>query len=469
MKIGVIGAGYVGLTTAACLAQVGHDVFCSESDTEKLKKLQSGVMPLFEPDLERVVSETRAAGRLHFGSTEEAIDWGLALFICVGTPPLANGEADLSPVEGVARAIAKRAKGYRLVVEKSTVPVQTGAQVRKHLGIHKTHDFNYDVASNPEFLREGSAVDDFLHPDRIVIGVESKRAEELLREIYQPIVEHKFTCPIHRNCSSSKERMLLITDTNSSELIKHASNSFLAMKISFINMVANLCEAVGADIGKVAQGMGLDPRIGPAFLNAGIGFGGFCFPKDVQAFIRIAEKSGCDFGLLREVEKINNQRIERFVEKIKNELWSVRGKTVALWGLAFKPNTDDVRFAPSIGIARALLQEGAAVRAYDPEAAGKAKESLPQIQYCRDPYEAAEGADVILLVTEWDEFRRVDWQRIARLVERRLVIDGRNMFETGEMTARGFQYVSMGRVSGMPETPTTQDAATPISTGTRAS
>jgi UDPglucose 6-dehydrogenase len=468
MKIAVIGAGYVGLTTAACLAQVGHEVFCSESDTEKLHKLQKGIMPLFEPNLETVVHETHRAGRLQFGTTEEAIDWGKAIFICVGTPPLPNGDADLSPVEGVARAIAKRAKGYRLVIEKSTVPVQTGAQVRKHLGIHKSHDLVYDVASNPEFLREGSAVEDFLHPDRIVIGVESKRAEELLREIYAPIVEQKFMCPVHHSCPAQKERVLLVTDTNSAELIKHASNSFLAMKISFINMVADLCEAVGADVGKVAQGMGLDPRIGQAFLKAGIGFGGFCFPKDVQAFIRIAEKSGCDFGLLKEVEKINNRRIESFLEKMKNELWSVRGKNVALWGLAFKPNTDDVRFAPAIALAKALIQEGAVVHAYDPEATEKAKEALPGVNYCKDPYEAARGAEAILIVTEWDEFRRTDWERVAGLVERRLVIDGRNMFETSEMTARGFQYVSIGRGAGLTELQTTAAVAAPVATGTKA-
>src|ERR1035441_10224871 len=255
MKIAVIGAGYVGLTTAACLAQVGHDVFCSESDAGKLQKLQNGVMPLFEPDLENVVDDTRKAGRLKFGSTEDAVDWGKAIFICVGTPPLPNGDADLSSIEAVARLIAKRAQGYRLIVEKSTVPVQTGSQLRKHLAIHSTHSLDYDVASNPEFLREGSAVGDFLHPDRIVVGVESTRAAQLMREIYEPIIRQKFVCPIHKNCSTQKENVFLVTDTNSAELIKHASNSFLAMKISFINMVADLCEVVGADVSKVSEGM----------------------------------------------------------------------------------------------------------------------------------------------------------------------------------------------------------------------
>ncbi len=453
MKLSVIGAGYVGLTTAACLAQIGHDVFCSESDVDKLTKLQNGVMPLFEPHLEDVIKGVRNAGRLHFGPTEDAIAWGDAIFICVGTPPLPNGDADLSAIEGVARMIAKRASGYRLVIEKSTVPVQTGAQLQKHLSVHSTSALRYDVASNPEFLREGTSVEDFLHPDRIVIGVDSPRAAELLREIYEPIVKQSFTCPIHSDCAKRKEPVFLVTDTGSAELIKHASNSFLAMKISFINMVANLCEAVGADVTKVAEGMGLDPRIGSAFLNPGIGFGGFCFPKDVQAFIRIAEKSGCDFSLLKEVEKINQRRVDHFLEKIRKELWVVRGKKIAIWGLAFKPNTDDVRFAPSIALVKSLVDEGAQVRAYDPEAMEKAKSVLPDITYCSNPYEAAEGADAIVIVTEWAEFGQLDWVRLRSAVERPLIMDGRNMLDATEVTLRGFHYVSVGRLPMMPEQP----------------
>jgi UDPglucose 6-dehydrogenase len=445
MKISVIGAGYVGLTTAACLAQIGHEVFCSESDLSKLKQLQNGAMPLFEPHLEDIVRLARESGRLTFGSTEEAIERGRAIFICVGTPPLPNGDADLSAIEGVARAIAKRASGYRLVIEKSTVPVQTGAQLRKHLAVHRTNGLQYDVASNPEFLREGSAVGDFLHPDRIVVGVDSAQAAKLLREIYEPIIRQTFTCPVHSHCPARTEARFLVTDTNSAELIKHASNSFLAMKISFINMVANLCEVVGADVSKVAEGMGLDTRIGSTFLNPGIGFGGFCFPKDVQAFIRIAEKSGCDFSLLKEVEKINQRRIESFVEKIRQELWVVRGKTLAVWGLAFKPDTDDVRFAPSLALVKTLVDEGANVRAYDPEAMEKAKSVLPDITYCSDPYQAAKGADAIVIVTEWDEFRQVDWKRLLSTVEHPLLIDGRNMFSPEEMSRHGFAYVSIGR------------------------
>jgi UDPglucose 6-dehydrogenase len=445
MKISVIGAGYVGLTTAACLSQIGHDVFCSESDVEKLNKLQSGVMPLFEPHLKEVIETARVSGRLRFGYTEEAIDWGCAIFICVGTPPLANGDADLSAIEGAARTIAKRASGYRLVIEKSTVPVQTGARIRKHLAIHTANGLDYDVASNPEFLREGSAVEDFLHPDRIVVGTDSPRAAELLREIYEPIIQQTFTCPVHKPCSKMAQARFLATDTSSAELIKHASNSFLAMKISFINMVANLCEVVGADATKVAEGMGLDPRIGSAFLKPGIGFGGFCFPKDLQAFVRIAEKVGCDFSLLKEVEKINQRQIEHFVEKIRKELWTVRGKKLAVWGLAFKPNTDDIRFAPSIALLKSLTEEGAIVNAYDPVATEKARAVLPNVNYCTDPYQAAQEADAILIVTEWDEFRSLDWARLRQLVERPLILDGRNVLDAKELARHGFDYIGVGQ------------------------
>ena len=468
MKISVIGAGYVGLTTAACFAQIGHQVFCGESDLDKLSKLQNGITPIFEPGLESIIASARRSGLLVFGSTEEAIDWGQALFICVGTPPLSNGDADLSAIEAVGRAIAKRASGYRLIVEKSTVPVQTGAQLRKHLSIHNQNGLDYDVASNPEFLREGSAVQDFLHPDRIVIGVESQRAATLLREIYEPIIDQTFACPVHAHCPSRGPARFLVTDTNSAELIKHASNSFLAMKISFINMVANLCEAVGADVTTVAEGMGLDPRIGPAFLNPGIGFGGFCFPKDVQAFIRIADKSGCDFSLLKEVEKINQHRISHFVAKVREELWIIRGKRIAVWGLAFKPNTDDVRFAPSIALIQALLDEGALICAYDPQATGKARAVLPDVEYCDSPYEAARSADAILIVTEWKEFNTIDWDRVRSTVERPLILDGRNMIETRDVQSRGFHYISIGRRPLLPaaDEPATGDA--PLVAGPKA-
>jgi UDPglucose 6-dehydrogenase len=445
MQISVIGAGYVGLTTAACLAEIGHHVLCADSDLDKLKKLTAGRLPFFEPHLDSLVKRNTTAGRLHFTSPTEAIEKGSAIFICVGTPPLENGEADLSAIESVARTIASTARGYRLVIEKSTVPVQTAKRLWKHLSIYNVNALEFDVVSNPEFLREGSAVGDFFHPDRIVVGAESPRAIAMMKEIYRPVLKSPSTCPVHSQCPPARDIPLIVTDTNSAELVKHASNSFLAMKISFINLVADACEAAGADIVKVAEGIGSDKRIGQSFLNPGIGFGGFCFPKDLQAFVRIGEKLGCDFSLLKEVEKINLRRAEQFVAKVKKELWVLRGKTLAVWGLAFKPDTDDVRFAPALNIVRRLLAEGASIRAYDPQAMQKAKDELPEITYCLSHYEAAQQADAILVLTEWDEFRHVDWDILAKSVAHPLLIDGRNMYSADQVVAKGFQYVGVGK------------------------
>jgi UDPglucose 6-dehydrogenase len=446
----VIGAGYVGLTTAACLAQVGHDVFCSESEGAKLEKLRNGVMPIFEPGLDIMVREGARNKRLTFGSTPEAIDHAQVIFVCVGTPPLPNGEVDLSATELLARTLAQRATGYKLIIEKSTVPVQTAARLRQYLTVRGTLGAEFDVASNPEFLREGSAVEDFLHPDRIVIGVDGKRAEKSLRQVYAPVVDQTFVCPVHEKCPQRSNVPLLVTDTNSAELIKHASNAFLAMKISFINMVADLCESAGADIQKVAEGIGLDPRIGPAFLRPGIGFGGFCFPKDVQAIVRIAEKFGCNFNLMREVEHINRSRVERFVQKLKRELWVLRGKKIGVWGLAFKPETDDTRLSPALSIIRQLLSEGTQVRAYDPHAIENTRKELPSITYCEDAYEAAAGADAVVLLTEWAEFRELDLSRVATMMERPLIIDGRNALPPDNVAAHGFEYVGIGGVRRSP-------------------
>jgi UDPglucose 6-dehydrogenase len=444
MKISVIGAGYVGLTTATCLAEIGHTVRCADNDETKLNLLRSGQIPFFEPHLEELVLKNCQMGRLRFETTESAVVKAEAIFICVGTPPLENGEADLSAIANVARTIAQRATGYCLVIEKSTVPVQTGQRLKRQLQLYSGSGLQCDLVSNPEFLREGSAIEDFFHPDRIVIGVEREEAVTRLREIYRPILDQTFQCPVHADCRRKKPA-LVVTDTNSAELIKHASNSFLAMKISFINLVADLCEAVGADVTKVAMGMGMDPRIGSAFLSPGVGFGGFCFPKDVQAFFRIAEKAGCDFSLLKEVENVNQRRIEHFVEKVRKELWVLRGRKIAVWGLAFKPNTDDVRFAPALDLLRLLIREGAEVKAYDPQATEKARAVLPGVHYCANPYEAAQDAEAVLIVTEWEEFRQINWQRLRGMVDRPLIVDGRNMLEAKEITRHGFHYVSIGR------------------------
>ena len=459
MNISVIGAGYVGLTTAACLAEIGHTVRCADNDEAKLALLRNGQVPFFEPHLEDLVLRNSKNSRLHFVTTEDAVVGSEAIFICVGTPPLENGEADLSAIANVARTIAQRASGSCLVIEKSTVPVQTGQRLKRQLELYSARGLRCDLVSNPEFLREGSAIEDFFHPDRIVIGVEREEAAERLQEIYRPVLEQTIDCPVHENCSTRKKPAWVVTDTNSAELIKHASNSFLAMKISFINMVADLCESVGADVTKVALGMGMDPRIGSAFLSPGIGFGGFCFPKDVQAFVRIAEKSGCDFNLLREVEKVNKRRVEHFVEKVRKELWVIRGRKIAVWGLAFKPNTDDVRFAPSLEIVRALVHEGAIVKAYDPQATEKARAVVPEIEYCASPYDAAKDAEAILLVTEWPEFRELDWQRVRGSVDRPLIIDGRNALDPREVAQHGFHYVSIGREPVAAASATTEDEA----------
>ena len=304
----------------------------------------------------------------------------------------------------------------------------------------------FSVASNPEFLREGTAVGDFLHPDRIVVGVDDETTERQLQEIYHPVLERKFTCPVHDgNCPAGPAPGWLVTTINSAELIKHASNSFLALKISYANMVADLAERLGADIGEVVRAMGLDPRIGPSFLSAGLGFGGFCLPKDLQAFVHLAERSGVDFTMLREAERINKGRIDRFVEKLRGALWVVRGKQLGVLGLAFKPNTDDIRFAPAIDLVQRLLAEGAKVRAYDPEAMDRARAVLPQIDYAKSPYEAAEDAEALLIATEWDEFRKLDWERIREAMARPLIVDGRNLLSPREMKSQGFEYRSFGR------------------------
>ncbi len=450
MKIAVIGSGYVGLVTGSCLAEIGHDVLCTDSDAAKMQMLESGKLPIYEPHLDDVVAKVRQEGKLTFcPSPAQAVAEGDAIFICVGTPPLPTGDADLSAIDRVARLIATEARSPKLVVEKSTVPAKTGEQLKRALDVYgRKAGASFQVASNPEFLREGTAVEDFLHPDRIVVGVEEESSEKQLREIYRPILEQKFNCPVHSPaCPPAEKPAWLVTTINSAELIKHASNSFLALKISYANMVADLAERLGADIDEVARAVGMDPRIGPSFLRAGLGFGGFCLPKDLQAFVRLAERVGVDFSLLREVERINHKRIDHFLEKVRRALWVVKEKQIGLLGLAFKANTDDIRFAPSLDLIERLLAEGAQLRAYDPVAMEKARERYPQIRYGADAYEVARDAEALLIVTEWTEFRRLDWERIRDSMARPLVLDGRNLLSTAEMKALGFEYHSMGRPS----------------------
>ncbi|MCL6565092.1 MAG: UDP-glucose/GDP-mannose dehydrogenase family protein [Acidobacteriia bacterium] len=448
MRIAIIGSGYVGLVTGGCLAEVGHEVICADNDEEKLKILAAGRLPIYEPHLDQIVAENRRAGRLSFtGDVAAAVRFGEAIFISVGTPPLETGDADLSAIDRVARVIAESAQSPKLVIEKSTVPVQTGQQLKRALTVYgRTTGICFRVASNPEFLREGTAVLDFLHPDRIVVGVEDKQTEQQLREIYQPILDQKFNCPVHApECPPAAPPPFVVTTINSSELIKHASNSFLALKISYANALADLCDRLGANIDEVTRAMGYDPRIGPHFLRAGLGFGGFCLPKDIQAFIRLAERAGIDFRLLKEVENINKQRLDRFLEMVRQALWVLVEKQIGILGLAFKPNTDDIRFAPAIEIIRRLRAEGAQIRAYDPQAMERTRAVFPDLQFGADAYEVADDADALLIVTDWQEFRTLDWGRIRERMARPLVIDGRNLLDPATMRNLGFEYYSMGR------------------------
>lgn len=451
MRISVIGCGYVGLVSGACLAGIGHHVTCADSDESKIRRLNAGEIPIYEEHLDKVVAEARRAGRLSFSNdVAETAHSGDAIFICVGTPPLENGEADLSAIESVARVIASVASSAKLIVEKSTVPVQTGFQVKRSLKVYsKNRGAAFRVASNPEFLREGTAVYDFLHPDRIVIGVEDAESERLLREIYQPILDGTFACPVHAGkCPPLAPAQFVVTTINSAELIKHASNSFLALKISYANLVSDLCEKLGANIEEVTRAMGMDPRIGPQFLRAGIGFGGFCLPKDVQAFIRLAEKAGVDFAMLKEAERINKRRIDAFVDHVRHALWILKDKQVGALGLAFKANTDDIRFSPAIEVIGRLRSEGARIAATDPQAIERTRALFPDVRYSDDPYDVAKGADALLILTEWPEYKSLDWERVKKSMSRPLLLDGRNLLDPAKMEALGFEYYSFGRPSG---------------------
>ena len=449
MKISVIGAGYVGLVTSSCLAEIGHEVVCTDNDAAKIKTLEAGRLPIYEPGLDDVIAKVRKAGRLRFSAKPgEAVGAGDVIFICVGTPPLPNGDADLSAIDHVARLVASEARSPKLVVEKSTVPAQTGQELKRALSVYgRKSGVTFRVASNPEFLREGTAVDDFLHPDRIVVGVDDDVAEQQLHELYRPVLERAFNCPMHAPaaCPDVPLPAWLVTTINSAELIKHASNSFLALKISYANMVADLAERLGADIQEVVNAVGMDSRIGRSFLNPGLGFGGFCLPKDLQAFVHLAERTGVDFSLLKEAEKINRKRIGHVVEKVRRALWVVKGKQLTVLGLAFKANTDDIRFAPALDLIHQLITEGARVQAYDPEAMEKARTVLPQVEMAESAYEAARDAEALIIATEWTQFRELDWARMRDAMTRPLIVDARNLLSGREMKALGFEYYSVGR------------------------
>ncbi|GAB4250395.1 MAG: UDP-glucose/GDP-mannose dehydrogenase family protein [Candidatus Methylacidiphilales bacterium] len=429
MRIAIIGSGYVGLVTGTCFAEVGHHVICVDNDPEKIKRLKAGDIPIYEPDLDELVRKNVQLSRLEFtGDIRDAVQRAEVIFIAVPTPAREDGWADLSYVEKVAREIAESLTDYRVIVDKSTVPVKTGEKVAETIRRYAKPSIEFDVVSNPEFLREGSAIADLMKPDRIVVGANSPRPLEKMREIYAP-----FNAPF------------MVTDLNSAELIKHAANSFLALKISYINAVAAICEAAGADVMKVADGMGADHRIGRAFLNAGLGYGGSCFPKDIKAFIKIADELGYSFDLLKEVERINDHQPRRFLKKMHDVLWVLRDKKIAQLGLAFKGNTDDIRSSLAVDLALRMIKEGALVLAYDPQAMEKVRVAHPEIQLAPDPYTAVTGAEALVIATEWKQFKSLDWGRIKSLMRSPLVFDGRNLLIPEEMRSLGFEYYSIGR------------------------
>ena len=429
MDIAIIGTGYVGLVTGTCFAEVGHNVICVDCDAAKVKLLREGGVPIYEPGLEELIKKSVAAGRLHFtDSTREGVEKSDVVFIAVPTPPQADGSVDLSFMEGVARDIAATMTSYKIVVDKSTVPVKTGDKVTETIRRYCKSKVEFDVVSNPEFLREGFAVDDFLKPDRVVIGVRSQRPVAAMREIYAP-----FDAPI------------IVTDINSAELIKHAANSFLALKISYINAISQLCEASGANVQEVANGMGMDVRIGRRFLDASLGFGGSCFPKDLSAFIKISEQLGYDFKLLKEVQRINVEQMDRFFKKILDTLWVLKEKTIGVLGLAFKQNTDDVRMSPAVEVCHRLRKEGAILRVHDPKAMDKARAILADATFVEDMDEVATGCDALIVATEWPQFRKLDLERARRTMTHPIMFDGRNMFDPEEMERMGFIYKSIGR------------------------
>ena len=437
MDVSIIGSGYVGLVTGACFAEVGHNVTCVDNDARKIETLRAGKVPIYEPGLEELIHRNVSAQRLRFtGSIKEGVENSQVVFIAVPTPPQHDGSVDLSFIEKVAREIAGVLTDYRVIVDKSTVPVKTGEKVAESIKRYNRHRAKFDVVSNPEFLREGCAVSDLMQPDRIVIGAQSEHAVDVMKKVYEP-----FMAP------------MLVTDINSAELIKHAANSFLALKISYINAVSAICEASGADVEKVADGIGMDRRIGRHFLNAGIGYGGSCFPKDIAAFITISDRLGVPFALLKEVQRINAAQKDRFLKAIRDTLWVLREKQIAVWGLTFKPDTDDVRSSVAIDLVADMLREGAHVSVYDPKGMERACEltTIKGARFCQSPLEAAIDAEALVIATEWAEFTNVDLTAVKERMTTPIIFDGRNLFDPATMGKVGFHYHSIGRPPVKPE------------------
>jgi UDPglucose 6-dehydrogenase len=455
MRIAVVGSGYVGLVAGACFADLGHDVILVDNDESKLAALRNGQVPIHERFLPELLTRHRG-NRLTFSDDlKEAVGISSVIFVAVGTPPTESGEADLSYVESVAREISGGVNDYKVVVEKSTVPVYTSEWVRKIILRSGTDPELFDVASNPEFLREGTAVTDFLFPDRIVIGCDSERSAAILREVYEPLTNGSYyqrSDAIPQPDRALIPPPIIVTSSKSAELIKHASNAFLAMKISFINAVASVCESVGANVNQVVHGIGTDTRIGRRFLNPGVGYGGSCFPKDVLAFRAVARESGYDFRLLDEVMRINEDQRQRFLRKVRSALWTLRGKNLGVLGLAFKGGTDDIRESPAVFIVQALMQEACKITAYDPAAMERVQEVIPSgLRFANSAYEAARGADALLILTEWEEFANLDLHRLRQELKYPIVIDGRNLYDPDVMAAQGFSYYSVGRASSHPD------------------
>ncbi len=432
MKIAVVGAGYVGLVTGACFAEFGHAVRCVDNDAQKISALRQGRVPIFEPGLSEIVERNARVGRLSFGSElGTALSGAQVVFIAVGTPPTPAGTADLSYVEQVARQIGRHLDGYKVVVTKSTVPMGTGARIRTWVGEESKGGHPFSVASNPEFLREGSAIEDFMRPNRVVIGAEDPQAIDVLKDLYRPLylIETPF----------------VITSVVSAEMIKYASNAFLATKISYINEMADLCERIGADVHEVARGMGLDNRIGRKFLHPGPGYGGSCFPKDTRAIVEKAREAGVELRIVRAAIEVNDRRVERMIGKIRDSVGDLRGRTVAVLGLSFKPNTDDIRESPALRIVAGLLEAGAGVRVYDPAALERARSEVPAAVCCADEYEAASGADALVIATEWNQFRNLDLRRIVLCLRQPNLVDLRNIYPPEDVQASGLRYIGVGR------------------------